>query len=238
MDTTKLRYVPTDHRTVLCWDIDGTLLSTNGIGFKYLYQASLQLTGQRLKGAHKDNHGLTDYEILIKSFTNSNFPAENALTVANNVLQKYVELYRDAQDIHRIRPYPIFNSAFFSTLVGHGILNVIVSGNCFEGALLKLQQSKLEAFFDLDKSFFSSSTNWRRDMIVKNALELHGKTRTVVVGDTPRDYYLAKSFGLRCALLNWRHDSVVDGLTDDENLTVFREQQLLTGSLLNFLTEN
>jgi len=221
----------------LLWDIDGTLLNTNGIGLKYLSDATCEFTGVELENCHDNNHGLTDFEIVMRCLSNVEFSDAIKIEVVNKVIESYIERYEQAPNITSIQSYPIFNSEFFETLVSHGIGNYILTGNCYKGALLKLRQTNLDRFFDLENSFFSNKNEWRREKIMEKALASLDIKKTLVIGDTFRDYSLAKFFGMKSVLLNWKRDSALDTLLDRERLTVFREEQILAGNLLRFLID-
>jgi phosphoglycolate phosphatase-like HAD superfamily hydrolase len=220
---------------VLLWDIDGTLLSTNGIGLEHLTDAFYELTGKELHSNYQNNHGLTDYEIVLNCLSRNKNPDPQQISLANEVVEKYVQKYEKSNNLQQIRRFGTFNSSFFESLSNMGFLNRIVTGNCLSGAKLKLKQTNLISFFNLDESFFSNALDWNRDAIVKRAAKHFELSNAIIIGDTFRDYSVAKSNGLQSIILNWKHDSDVSSLVDSEYVRVFEEDNILNGDFLSYL---
>ena len=98
----KLEGQYSDYQAIFLWDIDGTLLNTKGIGFQYLNRATFEVTGKELELGPERNHGLTDFEIVMRNFSKDDLANGIKLDLTNRVIDKYVRMYQRAPEIHNI----------------------------------------------------------------------------------------------------------------------------------------
>ena len=80
-------------RVALLWDIDGTLLSTNGLGRGPLLEAIQRTTG--LVGSYdlESTSGFTDHQIVHTVLTQESMDSGQTVRLIDTVLDLYCELY-------------------------------------------------------------------------------------------------------------------------------------------------
>ena len=183
-------------RTKLIWDIDGTLLKTNGAAAIAFAKAVSNFAGKTIQIDRKSLSGFTDYEIAMTLLKNNNirFNSENI----NQILRVYVENL--PLHMTEIGVDVINNSdQVLKKLLNHPNLDLLIgTGNCLAGARQKLKHVGLLKFF-LDKNIFCSSELLvSRDSVIqkaKNSLAI-GEIG-IVIGDSPRDIASAKKMELK-----------------------------------------
>lgn len=181
--------------TKLIWDIDGTLLRTNGAAAIPFAKAVSDFAGVNVEINRKYLSGFTDYEIAMHLLDSHNisFEMENITEILNKYVQHLpksletigVDLINTIDQVLE----KLFQIPDMDLLIG--------TGNCLAGAKVKLEHVKLKKFF-LDKNFYcSSEIDWNRDLVIqraKNALSINEVG--IVIGDSPRDIKSAKKSGL------------------------------------------
>lgn len=181
--------------TKLIWDIDGTLLRTNGAAAIPFAKAVSDFAGVNVEINRKYLSGFTDYEIVMNLLDSHNisFEMENITEILNKYVQHLpksletigVDLINTIDQVLK----KLFQIPDMDLLIG--------TGNCLAGAKVKLEHVKLKKFF-LDKNFYcSSEIDWNRDLVIqraKNALSINEVG--IVIGDSPRDIKSAKKSGL------------------------------------------
>lgn len=186
----------------LCWDIDGTLLSTARAGVYALEKAALEVTGKPLDLQAMSTAGLTDVEITRLILARHGVPptAENG--------GRFLRIYEDAlpASLHRrqgqVMPgVRLVLAALQSRPTWRSIL---LTGNTRAGARAKLTHYGLIDYFNLSEGAFSDNTSTRTDIAVKALALLRAADssifpgRIVVIGDTPHDVACARAIGARC----------------------------------------
>ena len=180
----------------LIWDIDGTLLTTGGRGFRPFIDAINEFFSGEIKADYSKTHGLTDYETI------------NFLLGANNIainqerIEKALSVY--SQNLNHV-----FTASPPEVLPG--IIEVldfvsnktswrqfIGTGNCLDGAKAKLSSTGLLEYFEESNLFCASqNANARVDVISNARNSLKSIEIGIVVGDTPADISCAKECGLK-----------------------------------------
>jgi phosphoglycolate phosphatase len=184
---------------VLCWDIDGTLLTTERAGVYALEKAAGEITGQPLDLQNLTTAGLTDVEIA--RLILQRHGVEPSLENQERLLRLYEDALpeslprRQGRVMSGVRP--ILEALAARPAWG----SVLLTGNTRRGARAKLEHYGLAAFFS--EGAFSDGTENRRE-IAEAALALirvrrveHPVTHMVVIGDTPHDIACAKAVGAR-----------------------------------------
>jgi phosphoglycolate phosphatase len=215
-------------KTLLLWDIDGTLLAAGGAGMKAL-QAALERVFS-IDGSINDIDfaGRTDRWIMRQIFAKFGLPAieENFARLTDGYVAALPEQLAD-RGVHLLPGIP----ALLETARDRGDIALgLLTGNLRRGAEVKLKSQDLWHYFPFG-AFADDSED--RDQLGPHALRRarahHGvefaPTNTWVIGDTPHDVVCARAFGARAlAVATGRHpvaelqtlqpDAVFENLSD------------------------
>ena len=189
-------------KVALLWDIDGTLLSTNGLGRAPLLEAIQRTTG--LVGTYDlmSTSGFTDHQIVNMVLSQESVNLDQLVKTIDTVLDLYCELYSkfiyDKKFILLNQVDHILNDLSKS----ENVLNLICTGNVLKGAKLKLSNVGLEKYFK-EEDFFCSQSLDPRSNIVNRAMSKSIELGYVpiVIGDTAHDVEAARLNGLRSIAL-------------------------------------
>lgn len=182
---------------VLCWDIDGTLLSTGRAGVFSLEKAALEVTGRPLDLQGMPTAGLTDVEIARLIL------GRNGVEPTEENERRFLRIYED--DLPASLPrrrgavMPGVREILEALRARPEIGSILLTGNTRRGAQAKLTHYGLAGFFT--EGAFSDGTRSRAD-IARNAVALlrasrpgFSASRMLVIGDTPHDIACARAVG-------------------------------------------
>jgi len=205
----------------LFWDIDGTLLRTNGAAAKPYAFAASKLIGKEITIDRKLMSGLTDYEIARKLFESSNKQID--LNKISRMLDKYCELLPKSLELGTVEKVGKISETL-EMLLGIKTIKVSIgTGNCLTGLRIKLSHVKLLQFFDLDDAYYASEINWSRELIMEQAFNsLNLNQVGIVIGDSPRDIEVAKKNNLKVI-------AVTSGVHTKSELMVHSPDAILDG---------
>ena len=180
----------------LFWDIDGTLLRTNGAAAKPFAFAASELIGEEIVIDRKQMSGLTDYEIAKKLLESSNKKID--LKNISRMLDVYCELLPQSLKVGNVEKVGKINETL-EMLSGIKTIKISIgTGNCLSGLNVKLSHVELLHFFDLDDIFYASEINWSRELIMEQAFKSLDLDQVgIVIGDSPRDIEVAKKSKLK-----------------------------------------
>jgi phosphoglycolate phosphatase-like HAD superfamily hydrolase len=184
--------------TVLCWDIDGTLLTTARAGIFAWQDAIGEVCRVECDIQDYPTSGLTDAEIARRLV--EHVKADPAL--AEPLLRRYEELLPDRL---RLRKGSVLRGVreILDSFSGNGdVVNVLLTGNTPAGAKAKLAHYDLERYFPLGA--FCEGPGERVE-IARRALTLAAERlghdpdldSVFVIGDTPHDVACALAIGAR-----------------------------------------
>lgn len=178
------------------WDLDGTLLSTQGKGWPCMISAAgLELSSYK----PSDMSGLTDFQILIRL-------AGSDSGDLNSMAATYLECLQKTLTEGSVNA---FNEASLALLdlVDKGWTNAIVTGNHSYGAKLKLRAAGYgEEVLGLPL-FGSGADLIDRKSIAARAKMHLGVSDVIFVGDSPNDAEAALSHGASCIGVATGHHS-------------------------------
>lgn len=189
---------------VVLFDIDGTLLWTDGAGRRAVHGALEETFGAPVPGEHEFD-GKTDPQIvreLMRIAGVAEGTIDERLTVA---LLRYVELLRVelARDDHSDRTYPGIAELLDALEARDDVLLGLLTGNVRDGALAKLDAVGL-AHHRFRVGAFGSDHASRPELPAiarTRAEELLGHAvrgcDIVVIGDTPADMGCGRGIGAR-----------------------------------------
>ena len=187
-------------KTLLLWDIDGTLTLSGGAGMRALGAALRNEFGidRSLDGI--DYAGRTDTWIMRQIFGQIGLPDSEA-NLARLLARYLAELPAALQNPgSRILPGV---SAALAALAGHGnCVQALLTGNVERGARIKLGHHGLSHYFAFGA--FADDSEVRNDLgpvALRRAREHLGiefaRERVYVIGDTPHDIACGKIVGAR-----------------------------------------
>ena len=188
---------------ILIWDIDGTLLTTNGSGIPAFVAAINKVANTNLKSFKKSRFvGRTDYEI-----TEALLEEEGYKDISDVIFEEILTEY--AQNLKNI-----LNNKNTFQIDGVGskieylksyfpeIKHYIGTGNFPHCAEIKLQASGLSSYFDPNDIYCSIDSGPRRGIISsakRSAMKY--SSNIVVIGDTIHDEEAAIANNLPCLIL-------------------------------------
>jgi phosphoglycolate phosphatase-like HAD superfamily hydrolase len=189
--------------TVLLFDIDGTLITTGGVGRRAITGAVQELFGRgdAFQGFTFD--GMTDQKIVREGLKAIGVEVTEKHIAA--VLASYVrQLEREVAeaDPERYRVHPGMHAAI-DAAHARGCAVGLGTGNIRDGARLKL--GKVGLFERFDFGGFGDDHEERPQLIRRGAergAERLGvaleEANVIVIGDTPKDISAAHAIGARC----------------------------------------
>lgn len=182
-------------RTKLIWDIDGTLLRTNGAAAIPFSKAVSDFAGVNVEIDRKYLSGFTDYEIAMHLLDSHNvsFEMRNITQILDEYVRNLPQSLEtiDVEIINNIDRVleKLFQTSDIDLLIG--------TGNCLAGARVKLEHVRLKKFFLDENIYYSSEIDWNRDLVIQKARNSLSKNEIgIVIGDSPRDIKSAKKSGL------------------------------------------
>lgn len=185
---------------VLCWDIDGTLLSTARAGIHAVEAAVEEVCGRDCDLQGMQTAGCTDHEVAALALAAAGFEVDPDRV--ERVLRAYERHLSDCLPRRQGRVLPGVAEALRDLDGDAAVANVLLTGNTAAGAAAKLGHYGLDGFFIRGGAFCEGSGT--REEIAARGLRLaerladgNGPPRVYVIGDTPRDIACGASIGAR-----------------------------------------
>jgi phosphoglycolate phosphatase len=197
------------------WDIDGTLIKTNGAAAIPFKNAIMDYLGAAIDLDRKKNSGLTDYEIIKSIFANLN--QEIDTFEIDKILSEYttnLPFNLKAGNVTKINAISevllhLENTELFE--------NAIATGNCYQGAVDKLTHVDLFKFFKPKNIFHADPRNTSRDQVIAFAKSSLSAGQTgIIIGDSPKDIASAQVNDLKVL-------AVATGMHSEEELRKIQE---------------
>ena len=188
---------------LLLFDIDGTLLlKATAAHVQAVHEGLREVYGVADPAAHKvEAAGRTDYEIarnicLLSGVTAERFDrGRDDFRIA--CVAAYARLVPDDLSAH-VAPGV---TDVLDTLASHDDVHLaVLTGNLEPIARLKLARAGLGGFFERGQGGFGSDHEDRTELpaIARRRAGGYPRSKTVVIGDTPRDIACARADGVRC----------------------------------------
>ena len=213
----------------LFWDIDGTVLRTNGAAAIPFADAVKNFTGTQVKIDRQALSGFTDYEIALHLLGVS--PEKENLQKITKVLSFYTDRLDVSLKVGKVEKIGEVEEVFNLLQENPQIELAIGTGNCYKGALAKLSHVKLLQYFELKNIFCASEENWNRDLVLLSARKSLDQHQVgIVIGDSPKDILSAKSVGLRVI-------AVATGMHSEEELSQYSPDYILDNNW-NYISLN
>lgn len=188
---------------LVCFDIDGTLIWTDGAGRRAIHRALLEVLGTAGPIAEFRFDGRTDGEIVIRLAEAAGLATDPALV--DRVLARYVENLAAelARPGHATKVYPGVREALDALESHDRAVLGLLTGNVVHGARLKLRSAGIEP----DRfavGAFGSDSHVRTELpavVQRRARETTGRefagADVIIVGDTPADMLCGQGIGAR-----------------------------------------
>ncbi len=238
----------TSHCVVL-WDIDGTLVRSNGgrVAVSAFLRALCDVANLGADTPYpKDAGGKTDEQIALEVLVAAELAEETALGMLPAFREGYLRHLEAAREllVPDLRVLPGVPAAL-AALQQRGITQTLLTGNLEPIARLKLGCAGLDHYVDFELGAFGSDHRDRAYLVpvtrqrVRERLGLDGaELDIVVIGDTPRDIACARAGNARAvavatgaftrdALAACAPDVVLDDLRDTDAVIA----ALLNGAL-------
>lgn len=186
---------------LVCFDIDGTLIHTDGAGRRAIHRALLEVLGTAGPIDEFRFDGRTDGEIVIRLAEAAGVAVDEA--VVGQVLTNYVQhLQRElARDDHATHVYPGVREVLDALAARQDCVIGLLTGNVEDGARLKLRSAGLDpGRFRIGA--FGSDHHVRAELPAvaqRRAREHLGRelagSDVVIIGDTPADMQCGRGIG-------------------------------------------
>jgi phosphoglycolate phosphatase-like HAD superfamily hydrolase len=186
--------------SVLCWDIDGTLLTTARAGVFALEEAAREVLGNVPDFSSLPTAGLTDAEVAALAIRTCG--AYDSPERVSDFLQTYERYLPDRLSWRQGRVLPGVVEVLDDLAARRDVACILLTGNTEAGARAKLAHYGLTGRFEAG-AFCTGSDD--RETIARRAhalaLERYGRDlpddRIYVVGDTGHDVRCGKAIGAR-----------------------------------------
>lgn len=185
---------------VLCWDIDGTLLTTARAGIFAWEEAATAVTGRSADFASLQTAGLTDVEIARRILDRCGLGGDAGLEA--ELLRRYERALPGCLGRRAGRVLPGVREVLEALRGRDDVVAILLTGNTAAGAAAKLHHYGLAGYF-AHGAFADGAPD--RPTIARRAVALVRQLtgtdpsphRTYVIGDTPHDIHCARAIGAR-----------------------------------------
>ncbi|MEI7644087.1 MAG: haloacid dehalogenase-like hydrolase [Chloroflexales bacterium] len=187
---------------LILWDVDGTLLTTDGIAAKAMHAAMRQVVGPSAPMERTAYAGKTDWLIIRESF-----PSLSGDGVAER-LHEFMDAYCAGLELQRAalvaRSQVFPGVAVLLDALGATARQAPLTGNIAAAARMKLECTGLLYLLDLEAGAYGDDHYDRAALVpiaAGRAARRYGRSfvgpQIVIVGDTPNDIACGKANGAR-----------------------------------------
>lgn len=190
-------------KRLILFDIDGTLLSTNGAARRAFERALIDVYGT---AGPIDSHqfdGKTDPQIARELMRGAGLQDRDIDARLSDLFRRYLEgmAKEVARPDHTTHVYAGVREVLDALEPRTDVLVGLLTGNIVDGAMLKLRSASLEHHFEFGA--FGSDSEHRHELpavAVERARDLYGASfrgkDIVIIGDTPSDVRCGQSLGV------------------------------------------
>ena len=212
-------------RRLILFDVDGTLISTQGRAGRALAAAIAEILGVTAPMERYRLSGKTDPQIIFELLELCGWPRERVAPHLSRVLEAYLSRLDAALPQECVTVLPGVREVLEALAARPDVRVGLLTGNVQPGAALKVERAGLSRYFEVG-AFGSDEED--RNLLVPVARaratarwgeEFEG-ARTVVVGDAEADIRCARAGGARAV-------AVATGGTSPEMLAALRPDALL-----------
>lgn len=228
-------------RRLILWDIDGTLITSRGVGRRAMEDAAGAVAGLTEVPAIEMS-GKTDPQILREIFRAADLTDEHIDTILPDAIAAAeAALARIEADLRTHGSVlPGVQQVLERLDATDGVRQTLLTGNLTANAAVKVGAFGLTHLFDAEIGAYGSDHADRLELVpiaLERAQRYRGETyapdEVWVIGDTPNDLACARAGGVRCLLLGTGGQSRLAALGPDAYLDdlgdVDRALAVLTG---------
>lgn len=183
-------------RTILFWDIDGTLLTTARAGIFAWQDAVDEVLGAKLDLSELSTAGMTDFEIAVLLCQIAD--ADEGEHAAQ-LLDAYARLLPERLSLRTGQVLLNVRENLTALARRRDVVNMLLTGNVEPGAWAKLRHYGLASFFGAGGAFCREGSD--RPSIARAARAMLADTdpaeAAIVIGDTPHDIACGKAIDAR-----------------------------------------
>lgn len=185
---------------LVLFDIDGTLLTSNGLGRGALFEALSDACNTRLCTDNVSFSGRTDPAIVRDILKNTGLSPAQIEKMMPVCLQRYVDVMAQALTPQSVNLLPgVYD--LLTTLADREEFKLgVITGNLKQTAYLKLEAANIASFFPFGA--FGSDNEDRNELpaMAHRRAEAHHQRRfkksfTAIIGDTEHDIRCSRHFG-------------------------------------------
>lgn len=186
-------------KKLLIWDIDGTLINCMGMGRRAMDETFLRLYSVENAFDKVNMAGRIDWQIVNDAFKINRIKENNIQDFLNEYGKILCEQLK-SQKCGEILPG--IREILEDTLANDNIYHVLGTGNCEQGARLKLCHLGLSTFFEIGGFGNENLKRWQViEKAIKEAKEYYNidfnNNDIYVIGDTPADIDCGKKLGVK-----------------------------------------
>lgn len=193
-------------KRLLLFDIDGTLVDTDGAGREAIRRALASVYGTAGPVDSFDFHGKTDPAIVRGLLRQAGLARQEIEARLDRARAAYLRALPEELEARRrqgrVTPYPGVLELLETAAADPRLALALVTGNVAPGAWHKLEAADLAAYFGFGA--FGSDSARREELppiALRRAVRQLGREfrpeEAVVIGDTPEDVRCARASGIR-----------------------------------------
>lgn len=188
-------------KTVLFWDIDGTLLTTKRAGVFALEKAAGEVVGRDVDLDQLTTAGLTDREIAAEILRS--YQVEPQPDKVDRLLERYADYLPASLHRKQGQVLPGVREILEHLQSREDVISLLLTGNIRAGAKAKLTHYGLDSFFVGMPGSFADENADREEIarqgltIAQQILETVHPDRVYVIGDTHHDIRCGKAIHAR-----------------------------------------
>jgi phosphoglycolate phosphatase-like HAD superfamily hydrolase len=188
---------------LVLWDIDGTLVDSDGLGGEAFYDAFERVTGAEVKQL-VPFAGRTDLEIALDLLETAGI--EHSEQLLGDFEEELARAMAERAHLlrERGRPFPGVREALERLGEEPGVTQSLLTGNIAANARVKLGAFGLDVLVDMEIGAYGTDDRRRGELVAvarRKALDLRGAAfdpaDIVLIGDTPLDVAAAIEGGAR-----------------------------------------